>query len=206
MKDIDKINEWSEQNSFNQLSADKKHIVLLEMSAIEYDELHNVVKGYRDLFSKDSDDLSPRGESVLILSEMMEKEEKDRKVFGGIWAIKMPLYQAIAACFLIFMTMFFLGGNEDNGSVVVEKEVPVYEIVRDTIYREVPVIEYITKTIIKEIPIIEEPSQLITSSYIPEDDYSLSQPVEVPSMNDISRSFGNTGVDAESLEKFKVGM
>lgn len=203
MKDnIETINEWAEQFAYHQLDSDKQATVLAEMSIEQYDELHQTIKVFAGFLHDESQDLEPNKGSLATL----QKAQSDSKKPVGILAIRIPAYQAVAACFLVFMTMFLLQNRGDKTPLVVEKEVPVFEVIRDTIYREVPVIEYITRTIVKEVPVVEERNELIVTSYIPEEDYSLSQPVEVPSMEDISKSFGNTVVDAEILERFKVGM
>lgn len=199
--DINDINEWAEHLDYKQLSAEKQAVVLAEMSIEEYDELHETLVVFGGFLQDEGQGLVPRKESLVALQAAAEETKKP----VGIFAIRIPAYQAVAACFLVSLGSYFLFGKTETETVVVEKEVPIYEVVRDTIYREVPVVEYTTKTIIKIEPAKEKIS-LAASTYVPQADYALRQPAETPSMNDVSKSFGNTVVSADRLEQFKVRM
>jgi len=202
--DINDINEWAENFAFDQLSSDKRAMVISEMSEEEYMELYDTLSSVKGFLVAEQADLEPDESSIKILKERID--EKNKPTFlAGIFAFKIPAYQAVAACFLMMLGTYFLSGNEEPQTVVVEKEVPIYEVVRDTVFREVPIVEYVTKTIVKNVAPAAKTTS-ITTSHVPEQDYSLRQEVRIPNMNDISKSFGNTAVNAESLEKFKVRM
>jgi hypothetical protein len=199
--DIHDINEWAEYLAYHQLNEVKQAAVLAEMSIEEYDELHQTVNVFTGFLQDEAQGLEPRKESLVALQQEAEENKKPVSIF----AIRIPAYQAVAACFLIAIGSYFLFGKTETNTVVVEKEVPVYELVRDTIFREVPVIEYVTKTVIRNVPAIEKTS-IAVSTYVPQADYALRQAAETPSMNDVSKSFGNTAVSADRLEQFKVRM
>ena len=198
--DINDINEWAENFAFDQLSSDKRAMVISEMSEEEYMELYDTLSSVKGFLVAEQADLEPDESSFKILKERID--EKNKPTF---FAFKIPAYQAVAACFLMMLGTYILSGNEEPQTVVVEKEVPIYEVVRDTVFREVPIVEYVTKTIVKNVAPAAKTTS-ITTSHVPEQDYSLRQEVRIPNMNDISKSFGNTAVNAESLEKFKVRM
>jgi len=200
-ENIESINEWAEQFAYHELDVDRQATVLSEMSIDEYDELHKTASVFARFLQEEASDLEPNKESLAVL----QNASKNKKKLGGFFAVRIPAYQAVAACFLVALGSYFLFGKTETNTVVVEKDVPIYEVVRDTIYREIPVVEYITKTVTKKVPSIERTSIPI-STYVPQEDYALREPSETPSMNDISKSFGNTVVSAESLERFKVKM
>jgi hypothetical protein len=204
MYDINDINEWAENFAFDQLNSDKRAMVISEMSEEEYMELYDTLSSIKGFLVAEQADLEPDESSFEILKERLD--EKKKPVFlAGIFALRIPAYQAVAACFLMMLCTYFLFGNKETQTVVVEKEVPIYEMVRDTVFREVPVVEYVTKTIVKNAAPAAKTTS-ITTTHIPDMDYSMRQEVRIPNMSDISKSFGNTAVNAESLEKFKVRM
>lgn len=200
--DIHDINEWAEHTAYYQLDIDKQAEVLAHMSIEEYDELHQTMAAFGGLLQEEAAELEPSEASYAALRKKVEKEKKS----AGIFAIRIPAYQAVAACFLAVLGTYMLFGNRTNvQTVVVEKEVPVLELLRDTIFREVPVVEVVTKIIYKERFSEDKPNEVFTT-YVPEQDYAMRQNTPTPDMSDVSKSFGNTVVSADALEQFKVRM
>lgn len=200
----DTINEWAEQYTFEQLNAEKQKAVLLQMSGEEFDELHYTLASFGGFLIEEKERLEPRVSLFADLSNTFDLQLKGT-LWARIVAIKIPAYQAIAACFIAALGTYLLADKTKENTLVVEKEAPVYELVRDTVFKEIAVVKYITKTVIKNMP-KETEAEKITTSYTPQENYAQRQPSVIPSMEEVTKSFGNSSVNAETLEKFKVRM
>lgn len=189
------IQEWAEQYSFDQLSEDKQEIVLKEMDKEEFNDWHALLVNTRS-FLKDEQNTPEPDPSIYI---SLEQRIKKRPPLAALLTLRIPFYKAAAACLLVGLGAYFLFNNHKLETVVVEKEIPIIEIVHDTITREVQTVEYV----IKNIP-VSKPEPSLSTPYEADEDYSRREEITAPQMRDIDRSFGNTVVSTDALEQFKV--
>lgn len=189
------IQEWAEDYSFDQLSEDKQKIVLNTISEEEYNDWHDMLMHARTFLKEEQNELNP-DPSIF---KSLENRVKKKTPLVAMWTGHIPLYKAAAACLLVGIGSYILLGKEEVKTVVVEKEIPVMEVIHDTITQEIETVKYVVDK--QAQPKVE---QAISTPYETPLNYSQIEVKEAPEMKEISSSFGNTFVNVDALEQFKV--
>lgn len=143
----DRLRELIEEKSYDVLTAEEKEFVLSEMEEAYYREQHQLIAKARQNLKSEAGELKAN-ESIRsnVLAAMRakrmnqeEEEEKEKQSVGGFFAIKIPLWTALAAVLLIFLfttPIVFDGslGNKKNNTLLTATDtVYIDKIIRDTI-------------------------------------------------------------------------
>ncbi len=197
MKRIEQIHEWAKELKFSALTADQQEVVLAEMTLDEYEEMHELNASFENLFSGDKT-LTPDAHIQVDL-----REKVAQKVKPVFWKRPIPMYGVLSACASIFIIAAVFFSSQTNDVVVPQNEV-VTQVVRDTVY--VP--QTVVKEVIKEvyIPVEQLPVKSINTQYVQEESSILVVSAATPITEEISKSFGNSKVNSDKLERFKIPM
>ncbi|MCB9261192.1 MAG: hypothetical protein H6607_02295 [Flavobacteriales bacterium] len=205
MKQLEEeIMEWAEKYSFDQLSPDMQKSVLSSISSEEYNQVHETFNSYSALFGADENKLQP---SAHILPDLMQKQNAKKNGLAKILVYKMPVYQAVAACFLLLGLAYFSLKPKVESAAEIAVQKPVVERIYDTVYIEKPSIEKEPRVIEKKVFVQGKCNEPHLNKVNASREKFLAHDSVTPiSVGDIVRSYGNTTVSAEKLEKFKMPM
>ena len=196
------IYEWAESQSYQDLSLVEREIVLAHMTPEEYEGLAVMTKRVESAFAADLKSSTPDPSSLAQLTDKISRHP-DGKQKVAPWLIKLPLYWTAAACLVVFLLSYFLFSNSRTPEVATQER-SVIQKVYDTLYVEKPIITEVIKTVYVNTNRYDE--KVIETTYTPDDSEYLQEVVSAPSRDGIVKSFGNSGVDPNVLEQFKVQM
>jgi hypothetical protein len=153
----------------------------------------------------------PQAKSIAILNSKLEEtgqEDNAPSLFMRIFAYRIPLYQPVAASLLLLMGYFIFSNNTKpdiaSNPSPKTKDVVTTRTVRDTVYISKP--EIITQ--IKNVYVQAEPtkeSKPSNTQFI-DDGQQFIPKVSIPSTDEIVSSYGNTSINEDLTEQFKVRM
>ncbi|PCJ66003.1 MAG: hypothetical protein COA58_07955 [Bacteroidetes bacterium] len=209
MKDIEhKIQELVESLDFDKLSNYQREIVLAKYSEEDYRQMRKTYTGYAQIFKEEERYMSPSLESLDALRnrfDINDSEEKPVSYLAQFFAYRLPVYQAVLGVMALLVGFWFIRGVDSSRIEYVEKEVIVYETKRDTLWvetvKEVPV-----HTVVYVKDKSKDREKLNVVEYQTIENPSFIQKSKVPKVSDISNSFGNTTVQSDEMQQFRVSM
>ena len=196
------IHEWAETRSYNDLNGFEKEIVDEYFMQQEYDALHELSRDAGPVLIEDLTTAKPNPTSVAILTDAVSKQTGRMKHIA-LWQKKLPLYWTAAACLLAFLVSYFLFSNPNTPETVTQDRT-IIQKVYDTLYIDKPIITEVVKSIY--VPVSSHSAPVIQTSFVPDESEYVQEVAPTPSKDGIVRSFGNSGVDPNALEQFKVQM
>ncbi len=195
------IHEWAETRSFQDLNATEMSSVLEFMQADDYDALYRLNHQVSAELASDVKNHIPHVSSLDALKNRLQERSNPKPV---IWRMKLPMYWTAAACLLVFLTSFFLfSGKEIPEAITYEKT--IIQKVYDTLYVDRPVLTEVVKQVYVTVDHSPERPKLETS-FVPVDAEFVKVVAPAPSAEGVAKSFGNSAVNADMLEQFKVQM
>lgn len=198
-----------ETKNFEDLSRSEQEMVLAHMSQDAYEQQRSLVARSSGLFESESHAVTPDPETLHQLRmAMAEKRERDSAPswFMALLTIRIPIYQAgMAALVLFFAGYFFWPAKHPSNTSGPQI---VYQTVHDTIelIKEIPIEQIIEKPV-KVIEYIERPAP--TNRLLAVTDQvsnGIVPPANPPEMAAVQHSFGNTSLNKQALERFRVGL
>ncbi|MDP4685370.1 MAG: hypothetical protein NWS53_00655 [Salibacteraceae bacterium] len=197
----DKILALIETKSWKQLTPAEREMVLSQMTEDAYTEQHLFIAQSQSMFDEESAFIAP---DPAILSSLQQHTKKPAVMpwWIALFQYKMPAYQSglALAAIAVFVWVFW----PEPITQFIEKEVLVYENVRDTIevevIKKVPVERIVT--VVKEVP-IRVPTQ--ETEYVEISD-GITPEAEPLQLDAVAQNFSNTSLSNEKLSQFLVGV
>ena len=200
----DRIEELMLQKSFDALTPAEQEMVLSVMTDSEFDAQRNVLLESALLFRNEGAQLVPDPNVLFSLREAHAAKRNSALV--GLWAFlvgfRIPVYQVGIAGVLLFIALWSVRTTEENTPAYLERI--VYQPVIDTIQVikevmvEVPVERIVTIVEYRDAPIA---AAMASFENIENGITPVSSP---PNIDAVTRSFGNTTVNNDELEQFRV--
>ncbi|MBO6517993.1 MAG: hypothetical protein JJ975_15750 [Bacteroidia bacterium] len=193
-----------ESKDVDELTAMEMALVTQEMTLEAYNAQRAMIKASRTILTSDEPELKPNP----AIREGLRRELDKRKTSQNkslVWLNhRIPTYQAVAAT-LVLVCCTYLLLRANPRIVYVEKEVVKSQRVVDTL----TVLETRYDTVITQVKIGTTPPKQETTSptiavgMVEIDDIPTKG---IPAVSEIENSFGNTTINAEDVEQFRVSM
>ncbi len=210
MKNINfEINELLEQKTFEELSAVEQEIVLSQMSRDDYMERYELLRQFDQFLDQDRAFVAPDPKILKSLKQRLESKENSKSPKTLIYLpAKVSIYKSAAAVLLAILGSYFLFGRSVTKVEYLVQEKIVERKVYDTIYkeqiREVPIEKVVRVVEYKPSPDLQPMGQDQVHFTIGKlDDRTPNEPIE---LNDLNGSYGNSKIQEDDLEQFRVSM
>jgi hypothetical protein len=211
MKDLEhNIQELIESKNYETLTPEEVQMIGNLYTEEEYRDMRDTVLQFQEAFATAAT-IVPQAKSIAILNSKLEEtgqEDNAPSLFMRIFAYRIPLYQPVAASLLLLMGYFIFSNNTKpdiaSNPSPKTKDVVTTRTVRDTVYISKP--EIITQ--IKNVYVQAEPtkeSKPSNTQFI-DDGQQFIPKVSIPSTDEIVSSYGNTSINEDLTEQFKVRM
>ncbi|MFT4598943.1 MAG: hypothetical protein ACJAR8_000204 [Bacteroidia bacterium] len=211
MKDLEhNIQELIESKNYETLTPEEVQMIGNLYTEEEYRDMRDTVLQFQEAFATAAT-IVPQAKSIAILNSKLEEtgqEDNAPSLFMRIFAYRIPLYQPVAASLLLLMGYFIFSNNTKpdiaSNPSPKTKDVVTTRTVRDTVYISKP--EIITQ--IKNVYVQAEPTKESkpSNTQFVEDGQQFIPKVSIPSTDEIVSSYGNTSINEDLTEQFKVRM
>jgi hypothetical protein len=211
MKDLEhNIQELIESKNYETLTPEEVQMIGNLYTEEEYRDMRDTVLQFQEAFATAAT-IVPQAKSIAILNSKLEEtgqEDNAPSLFMRIFAYRIPLYQPVAASLLLLMGYFIFSNNTKpdiaSNPSPKTKNVVTTRTVRDTVYISKP--EIITQ--IKNVYVQAEPTKESkpSNTQFVEDGQQFIPKVSIPSTDEIVSSYGNTSINEDLTEQFKVRM
>lgn len=214
MEDIeDKVLQLLEDKDFASLNEVEREMVLSLFSEETYQQQRSVVLKSKQIFKREADYLTPNPETLYQLraynSNKVKKAVLGQGLLKQILSYQLPLYQPGIAMLLLLIGFWLYWEGVEPVVQYVEQERIVYQSIVDTIVIEKKV-EVPIETpvyVIREVPVASPGIDLqLDTESLDEMTVGVRSPAEMPTMEEIKRSFGNSAIKEDELGQFRVSM
>lgn len=199
-----RINELMLEKDIEALRPAEQEMVLAHMSEAEYSARRAVLLESQAMFAADAAHIVPDPNLLFSLREAQRRSTNKRGVLAALLLYRIPAYQVGLAAVLLLFFWFGLRSTPEPTPTPTVAEV-IYQSVHDTIevvkevVVEVPVERIVTVVQYKEPPLL---AAVALSSDAMQN--GITPPAAAPDIDAVVRSFGNSSVDPEQLEQFRV--
>ncbi len=206
----DKVFQLIEEKDYDKLSQEERELVLSCMTIQSYKQQRSALLSLQSQMQNERMQLQPDPEILRGLQQRLDKEQP-AMVIVPMWKRvvqhKIPAYWvAIASICVLAFVAFWPKPDAVEKIQYVEKEVPVYSTVYDTVYLENE--KPINREVIEKIIYVKQtnPSRQERINTV---DLVESRPIVVPQVPDIEQieeSFGNQTISSDQLNQFRVSL
>ena len=184
--DFDKLEKLLRTKRFDELSVEEKHWVESVLSEEEYASMSALYTSFND--QKPSVDIEPNPE----IKDRLDKVLAAKVRYSGVFRLKMPVYQSVAAALILFVVGFGINLSHPVDKQIIHDTVQVIKYInKPETTKKIAVESNLTKKRVKRVIAIPEEEHIVTDQLdntvsIPESNPELMRQQEI-AMTNINR-------------------